>query len=295
MKKCLYCGKSVKNKYCDVSCQNKHQHTEKANKRFGELKSFNVLCKKCGKEFEVEEREKLFPSKENYYCSRSCANSRTHSNTTKEAISNSLLNFNILAGKCKQHYNCLYCGKNIESHIERKFCSSNCQHIYSGGKKHYSCLQCGIDIEDYRKRVFCSKSCKMIWRNKEYPELHKEISIKGGRQSVLSQNRRSKNEILFGDLCVLYFNNVKLNEPIFNGWDADVILEDCKLAILWNGNWHHKQIGLKHSLEQVKNRDNIKIKEIKESGYEPYIINDYGDYNEEFVKNEFDKLKLYLL
>jgi predicted nucleic acid-binding Zn ribbon protein len=262
MKKCLYCGKPVRNKYCDVSCQNKHQNAEKANKRFGELKSFNVLCKKCGKEFEVEEREKLFPSKENYYCSKSCANSRTHSNTTKETISNSLLEFNKLANKCKQHYNCLYCGKDIESNRERKF---------------------------------CSHSCSMIWRTKEYPEFYKENSIKGGRQSVLSQNRRSKNEILFGDLCVSYFNNVKLNEPIFNGWDADIILEDCKLAILWNGNWHHKQIGLKHSLEQVKNRDNIKIKEIKESGYEPYIINDYGKYNEEFVKNEFDKLKLYLL
>lgn len=262
MNKCLYCSKPVRNKYCDVSCQNKHQNAEKANKRFGELKLFNVLCKKCGKEFEVEEREKLFPKKENYYCSISCANKREHSNTTKELISNSLLEFNKLDGQSKKHYSCLFCNKEIESHKER---------------------------------IFCSKSCKFKWKIKNNPECQKEISIKGGRLSVLSQNRRSKNEILFGELCVSYFNNVRLNEPMFNGWDADVILDDCKLAILWNGNWHHKQIGIKHSLNQVQNRDNIKIKEIKILGYEPYIINDYGKYNKYFVETEFNKLKLYLL
>ena len=32
MNRCLYCGKIVKNKYCNVSCQNRHQGTEKANK-----------------------------------------------------------------------------------------------------------------------------------------------------------------------------------------------------------------------------------------------------------------------
>lgn len=46
MNKCLYCEKPVKNKYCDVSCQNKHQGTERENKKYGELKPFNVLCKK---------------------------------------------------------------------------------------------------------------------------------------------------------------------------------------------------------------------------------------------------------
>lgn len=262
MNKCLYCSKPVRNKYCDVSCQNKHQNAEKANRKFGELKPFKVLCKNCGKEFEVEEREKLFPKKEHYYCTRSCANIRTHSNETKDLISNSLLKFNTEAGK---------------------------------SKKHYCCLQCGVDIESYRERTFCSKSCKLKWKIENDPDWQKETSIKGGRRSVLSQNRRSKNEILFGELCMSHFNNVRLNEPMFNGWDADVILDDCKLAILWNGNWHHKQIGIKHSLAQVQNRDNIKVVEIKKIGYTPYIINDYGKYNEDFVKEEFNKLKLYLL
>ena len=63
------------------------------------------------------------------------------------------------------------------------------------------------------------------------------------------------------------------------------------MAILWNGNWHHKKLSEKHSILQVQNRDRIKIKEIVEMGYEPYIINDYGKYNKEFVEKEYEKLK----
>jgi len=123
------------------------------------------------------------------------------------------------------------------------------------------------------------KTCNTLWLN----ENDIEKSKKGGRKSVLSQNRRSKNENYFSELCCSFFNNVRLNEPIFNGWDADVILDNYKLAILWNGNWHHKQIGIKHSLSQVQNRDILKIKEIIKFGYTPYTINDYGKYNKEFV------------
>ncbi len=43
--------------------------------KFGEKKSFDVDCKSCSKKFVVVEREKLFPKKTKYFCSRSCANS----------------------------------------------------------------------------------------------------------------------------------------------------------------------------------------------------------------------------
>ena len=68
----------------------------KLNKKYGELKHFNVLCNKCNKEFDVEEREKIFPKKEKYYCSRSCANSRIHSEETKQKIKKTLTEFNEL-------------------------------------------------------------------------------------------------------------------------------------------------------------------------------------------------------
>lgn len=90
-------------------------------------------------------------------------------------------------------------------------------------------------------------------------------------------------------MCESYFKNVKNNQPIFNGWDADIIIEDLKIAVLWNGIWHYKQISKKQSLEQVQSRDKIKLKEIETCGYKAYIIKDMGKYNPIFVKDEFDK------
>ena len=218
MNKCLYCGEPVKNKFCNVSCQNRHQNGERSKRRlerqYGELKKFDVLCKKCGKEFEVEEREKLFPMKTDYYCSRNCANSREHSEETKQKIRKSLIkNYVEFSKKIKK---------------EKPIVKNNCSN-------------CGNEFEHKNKRKkCCSPECLSIKL--------KEGGVKGGRQSVLSQNRRSKNEIAFAELCDVNFKNIRYNEPIFNGWDADVILDDYKLAILWDGNWHHKQIGINNKI-----------------------------------------------
>lgn len=45
------------------------------DKRFGEYQQYNVTCAACAGSMVVEERESLFPSKSEYFCSRSCANS----------------------------------------------------------------------------------------------------------------------------------------------------------------------------------------------------------------------------
>jgi len=98
----------------------------------------------------------------------------------------------------------------------------------------------------------------------------------------------------FCTLCEQYFNNVEHNKSIFNGWDADVIIHDIKYAILWNGPWHYKKLNKKHSVEQVQNRDNIKINEIIKYGYTPYIIKDLGKYKESFVQEKFDEFLEFL-
>ena len=258
MNECLYCGKLVKNKYCNVGCQNKHQGTQRANDKYGEIKSFKVICEKCGKEFDVKERDKLFPQKEKYYCNRGCANSREHSKETKDKIKVSLIKIDKIKKEKKVK---------IVEYIDKK------------------CPTCGkifITLKKDKKKM-CSENCLKL--------LYQKAGIKGGLKSVESQNRRSKNEIYFAELCEKDFQNVLLNEQIFNGWDADVILKDKKLAVLWNGNWHHKKISREHSLEQVQNRDRIKIKEIIKVGYEPYIINDYGKYDKKFVEKEYEKFK----
>ncbi len=182
------------------------------------------------------------------FCCKACANSKKHNEETKKKISETLKN------KCKKQRNiiyreCVICGKNFE--IKRN--------------KEGTLL--------YRKT--CSDKC-----------LLKLQSIKS-MESVKKQQRRSKNEIYFYELCQKYFNNVKNNECIFNGWDADVIIEDIKYAILWNGIWHYKQIYKRQSLKQVQTRDKIKIDNIIKCGYTPYIIKDMGKENKKFVEQQF--------
>jgi very-short-patch-repair endonuclease len=60
-----------------------------ADSRLGIFSDFSVNCCKCNKEFTVNEREKLFPKKEKYFCSRSCANSRTFTDESNSLRSQS--------------------------------------------------------------------------------------------------------------------------------------------------------------------------------------------------------------
>ena len=152
------------------------------------------------------------------------------------------------------------------------------------------CKCCGRKIPyENRHRLTCSTECE----NK----LVIDGSHIGGRQSANLQARRSKNEIAFCEMCEEYFGkeNVVHNAPLFNGWDADVIITNLKLAILWNGPWHYKKVTKTHNLKQVQDRDKIKINEISKCGFEPYIVKDVGKGNKKSkVLEEFEKLKQYL-
>ena len=119
---------------------------------------------------------------------------------------------------------------------------------------------------------------------------------KGGLNSSVIINRRSKNEILFANKCIEYFgeDKISLNSPMFDGWDADIILHKFKIAVLWNGIWHYKKVRKKQSLIQTINRDKIKCDKIISFGYEVYIIKDMGKHNPEFVEKEFEKFLYYV-
>lgn len=217
--------------------------------------------------------------------------------------------------------------------LQKLFCSHSCSAKYNNKHRDYKpsedkktkeiyCRDCGQKIivnvracaiircdvckkkkyeEDKRKYELICKSCGNKFfsstENRKYC-IHCVRSIAGqkaGRASVAKQaeTRRSKNEIYFAELCKEKFQNVKTNEAVFNGWDADVILPDQKIAILWNGKWHYQKITAKHSVEQVQNRDKIKQKEIEKMGYKLYIIKDLGKYNRDFVEEEFKKFLKY--
>ena len=264
MNKCLNCSKEVKNKYCNVSCQNKHLHASRTDKRYGKIINISLQCYTCNKTFNKTTREKSKLHTKNY-CSRSCANTRVHSDETKLKIKNSL------AKKPKKL-------KIIKLELPK------------------NCVECNKEFFDKKKKC-CSKECvkkRMIYG-----------SNKGGRKSVEVQanTRRSKNEIIFHDKCVNYFGqeNVDNNKAIFNGWDADVIIKNIKVAILWNGAWHYTKITHKHSVKQVQKRDEIKLKEIVICGYTPYVIKDEirkGNISdirrEKYVDDKFNEFIIWL-
>ena len=145
------------------------------------------------------------------------------------------------------------------------------------------CLNCNkIYFSNKHNSIFCSFECSIK------SDHRKESGRKAGLKSASIKIKRSKNEIYFYELCKEKFQNVENNKPIFNGWDADVIIHDLKIAILWNGKWHYEKITKKHSLKQVQNRDKIKKKEIENIGYQVYIIKDMGSFNEKFVNEQFE-------
>lgn len=147
-----------------------------------------------------------------------------------------------------------------------------------------NCLFCKKEISvpyNKRNRKFCSRSCTSKYN------ITSEVARALGIASSQKRVRRSKNEIYFYELCLKEFKNIENNVSIFNGWDADIIIHDVKIAVLWNGKWHYEKICKSHSLLQVQNRDDIKIKEIINFGYSPYVIKDMGRYDKLFVEQAF--------
>ena len=262
-KTCEECGKkyfTIKKdrKFCSENCY--------FNFKKIKLNKYTFKCEKCKSEYV------LYLSENNYLkgkykknCSIKCSNSRIMTDEIKKSISNSN------TGK-------IYLSRRKEKieKIKIEKVKNNIINI---------CTVCGKSFEYNRKKKCCSIECVNI--------VMTIAGNKGGKNS--KQGLRSKNEVYFGELCKLTFDNVIFNESIFNGWDADVILLDYKLAIMWNGNWHYKKLTKSHSLLQVQNRDKIKINEIIKYGFVPYIIKDEGKFNKNFVDIKFKELQNYIM
>lgn len=130
------------------------------------------------------------------------------------------------------------------------------------------CNICNIQFETFSKnKTCCSDKC--------CNQSKKKAGSLGGRISASKNIKRSKDEISLYDLCKMYFKSVRHNEIIKDGWDADIIIDDYKLAILWNGRWHYEQLSFKnHSLKQVQTRDKIKTNVLESNGWKVIVFRD---------------------
>jgi hypothetical protein len=202
--------------------------------------------------------------------------------------------------------NCEHCQKVFKPRLSRtRFCSLSCSHSQLRSNEYREnmskiktvlksiiCPMCNKEFQpSHSNTKMCSKKCYDDYQRTD--EIREKAVLNGqkaGLKSAQSQQRRSKNEVCFAEMCEGYFgkDDVVCNEAMFDGWDADVIILSRKMAVLWNGPWHYQQIMKTQSLKQVQARDAIKWNVIEKYGYTPFVIKDTGKHNPKFVKQEFE-------
>jgi len=116
---------------------------ERYDSLLGPYTTYKVECYKCGKPFNVVERQSYYPSKDRYYCSRKCANTRNHTAETKEKIKMGVI----------KHM--------IENGVPERTC-------YTFEPKHYFCQVCGVEVTTNRK--YCN-GCLKKHRQQHMSEL----------------------------------------------------------------------------------------------------------------------------
>ena len=111
-------------------------------------------------------------------------------------------------------------------------------------------------------------------------ECVRETHSRAGKASAAKRVLRSKDEIELFELCKSVYGSAQPNTIIADGWDADIVIPELKIAVLWHGPWHYRDMKMhNHSLRQVKNRDRIKrelfaslgwkVMEFKDCDYTP--------------------------
>jgi len=221
--KCDYCGKKhrvlvkairgrlqkerkfSRNFYCSNRCSAKYTNRNK------EIKYIEKVCEGCGKTFKMRDNKR---GRVRRFCSRKCADKNRHTEEVREKLSNSAKKIQGVEG--------------ID--YEVKISASGRKRIIRLGIN--KCIVCGKVFYGKRNKKTCSEKC--------LKKKNKKSARKAGKISAAKQVRRSKAEIELFDLLSRDYDCAH-NEPIFNGWDADIIIHELRLAILWNGAWHYQK------------------------------------------------------
>ena len=192
--------------------------------------------------------------------------------------------------RCKQ----CYCVLTYDNRTN-KFCSHTCAASYHNSRRGPMCID-----QREKLRKIATEYHKNNPKERKIPKMHeltcmvcssaflskhfrktcstkcfKENSSRIGRSNSNHRQSRSKDEIELYRLCNEYYKNVSHNTVIADGWDADIVLHDSRVAILWNGPWHYKEMPLSnHSLIQVQTRDAIKRRLFESLGWTVVVFED---------------------
>ncbi len=150
------------------------------------------------------------------------------------------------------------------------------------------CLGCGVSFRAPRKRSkYCSRACTPQ-RNKR-PEAYAAM----GRAGAAAQGRRSRGEILFYDLCADRGWRLTHNDPAFDGYDADILIHDHKVAIHYDGPCHRRVIFTGQSLPQIQTRDRRKRAIISRHGWRNFTI-EAEQTSAKFLRSELQRLVAFI-
>lgn len=189
---CKYCGKEFPDKSLgghvarckmnpnyEKTCANDRKNLRKGTETFVKkyklpILEFELICPKCGKVFVVKCTQNDF-DKGRYmkFCSKSCANTRMHSEETKQKTANSLkeyYNANGYPEYLLKVYTCKYCGKQFTKNDKRntngcQYCSSECRTKWiKGNVKWGGCRDgSGRGKSGWYKGIYCSSTWELAY------------------------------------------------------------------------------------------------------------------------------------
>jgi very-short-patch-repair endonuclease len=218
-KTCSQCGKAFityparkDSQFCSKACARTFSKEQSGSMR---------ICPICGKEFYAKGN----PATRGVYCSKTCSALRRK-------------NGKII--KCDQ------CGKEVYKQniflqkYAHWFCSLDCANKHQGKDRiKFVCIICKKDFTWSPSRTSQANPtyCSMVCRNKDKDRLL-ENSLKG---NYAQAHKNGLNKLELAGKAILDAIGVEYQEqaPMFKKFLVDVLIENSKLVIQWDGDYWH--------------------------------------------------------
>ena len=305
---CKYCGKEFEKTYqlaAHVSmCKQNPKYKENLEKRKikkskeqikeerikkdpykHEYKEFKLYCQKCGKEYILNLTQKQFDEhKYSKFCSRSCANSRIHSEETKKKISESIKNSSIFYINNREKDIKIY--KNINSYlsieeIPTKICPI-CKKEYIPKYKFNGYY---YKITNFNK--YCSSECLHQYKIINFKKINEKYNLGGFKEGSVRNYKSGWYHSIHCDssweLAFIIYNEEHGNKIERYKEIRHYILEGKEYEyhpdFIVNDKDIYEIKGIKSKNSEAKQLYNKDIKFLYKDNmklYLDYVINKYG-------------------
>lgn len=237
-----WCDKNPKHEECcGKKFKEKLSNSIKENTaiKHGELKTFEVECHLCKTKFNVQEYENDFPTKEHYFCSIKCRNSRILTTKIKQKISDTINKQKIYLKKydLKEYNrrfglrgnNKKFTSKNerlIRDYIIQMF--PNDEWTYGG---HLIINDLGISRDLYSKKLKICFEYDGIWH---FKNIHNQLQLKRLKDYALEQWCINNN-----------YRLIRITDSWFYEHNND---PRCIVSLIYNSNEKILKMGNEYNL-----------------------------------------------